>query len=147
MGADGGLLAHRPERTRRAHTDAIPAINASRIRQIGVVLGGDARAEAATGHSDGEGELGVGTAGLDSLVTHDAAGVAAHVEIIVDLDGLRHGPRGAAIRAMMVPSVTVIPLTGRRQRARCCCLSASLSGSCARLDTQLSVTLSGADGG
>ena len=44
-------------------------------------------------------------AGLDALVAQDAAGVVAHVEVVVDLHRLRDGRRRGAVRGVVVPGV------------------------------------------
>src|ERR1019366_8828877 len=70
-----------------------------------VELGGDARVEAATRNRDGERVLGVRTAGFDALVAEDALAVVAHVEIVVDLDGLSDRGRGVGPGRVVMPRV------------------------------------------
>src|SRR5262249_47408320 len=70
------------------NADAVAAVDASRLGQGYVALGGDAGVEAPAGHRDGEGVLGVAAARLHALVTENALGVIADIQIVVDLDRL-----------------------------------------------------------
>ena len=87
------------QRAGRADRDAVAAVDARRVRQRVGVLGRDARVEAAAGDGDGEGVLPLVAAGVDALVTEDALGVVAHVEVVVDLDRLRARSRRSGRRA------------------------------------------------
>src|SRR5665647_1980900 len=97
-------LADRHQRAGGADGDAVAAVDARRLRERDVELGGDVRGEATPGHSDGEGVLVVVAAGLDALVTEDALRVVAHVELVVDLHGLRdrQGVGAEAVRLRVV---------------------------------------------
>ena len=55
-------------------------------------------------------------AGVDALVTEDALAVVADVELVVDLDGLVDGRRGAAVRLDVVARAGAIAILGRRRR-------------------------------
>ncbi len=79
-----------------AHPDAVAAVDARRIRQQHCELGRDPRVETPSRHREREGVLGILAAGLNTLVAEDALAVIANVEVVVQLDRLRH--RGAVSR-------------------------------------------------
>ena len=85
------MLGLEHERTRWAHADAVAAVDAGGVGQRDVELGGDVGVETPSGRGDGEGVLGVLPAGLDALVTEDAALLIAYIEVILDLWPLCHG--------------------------------------------------------
>src|SRR6186997_2213636 len=70
--------------------DAVPAVDARALVEAHRILRRDAGVEPAPGHRDRERVLRVDAAGLHALVTEDAPRVVAHVELVVDLDGLGH---------------------------------------------------------
>ena len=81
------------------------------------MLGRDVGVEAAAGDLDREGVLPLLAARVDALVAEDALRVVAHVEVVVDLDGLRHR-RGVGAVPVEVDAVLVVPLghvRGQRQ--------------------------------
>ena len=82
------VLRFEHQRARRADADAVPAVDARRVRERDVELGRDVRVESAAGDGDRERVLRVGAARLDALVAEDATRVVAHVEIVVDLHRL-----------------------------------------------------------
>src|SRR5262245_10215474 len=73
------------QRAGGAHADTIAAVYAGGIGQRNIVLGGDMRAKAASGDSDGECALRVGAASFNALVAEYALRVIAHVQIVIDL--------------------------------------------------------------
>src|SRR5688572_3656527 len=77
------VLALEHQRARGADAYAVAAVDAGGVRERHVVFGGNAGVEAAPGHGDGEGVLGVHAAGFDTLVADDAFGVVADVEVVV----------------------------------------------------------------
>src|SRR3972149_5364142 len=95
------VLAAEHERSGRADADAVAAVDAGRLRQGDRLLGRDPRIEATPRDGDGERVLGIDTAGLDALVAEDAPGVVADIELVVDLDGLRHSRRPLAGRVIV----------------------------------------------
>src|SRR5690242_4367278 len=82
------VLALEHQRAGGAHPDAVAAVDAGRVGQPDVELGGDAGVEPPARHRDGERVLGVLAAGLHALVAQDAARVVADVAVVVDLDRL-----------------------------------------------------------
>ena len=86
-----GVLAGGHERARRAHADAVAAVHAGGVGEGHVVLGRDARVEAAAGDGDRERVLRVLATGLHALVAEDAARVVADVGLVVHLRRLAHG--------------------------------------------------------
>ena len=70
----------------RADRHAVAAVDAGRLGQGDVELGGDAGVHAPAGDGDREGVLGVVAARLDALVAEDALVVVADVEVVLDLD-------------------------------------------------------------
>src|SRR5262249_15274203 len=76
------VLGAEHERARRAHGDAVAAVDACRLGEDGVELRRDAGVEAAPGDMDGEGVLVLLAAGVDALVTEDALAVVADVELV-----------------------------------------------------------------
>src|SRR5262249_24770941 len=75
---------------RWAHANAVPAIDARRVRQRNVELCSNVCGKPSPSHCDGKSILCVHTAGFHTLVTKDALGVIAHIEIVVNLRGLGH---------------------------------------------------------
>ena len=113
----GALGAHRPlgaghERPGRAHGDAIPAVDARRLGQGDVVLGGDVGVEAPPGHRDGERVLPLLAAGVHALVAEDALGVVADVELVVVLHRLLDGG-GIGAEPIRLRAVVLDPARGR----------------------------------
>ena len=90
----------------RAHPDAVTAVHTCRLWKDDVELGGDPGVEAPAGHLDGERVLRVGATSLDALVTKDALGVVADVEVVLDLDRLGHHLRGGRYGHLMMAGVT-----------------------------------------
>src|SRR5215813_11305726 len=134
VGADGGgdrlpglvpgavlphvVLALEHQRAGRAHPDAVAAVDAGRVGQADVELGGDAGVEPPAGHRDREGVLGVLAAGLDALVAEDATRVVADVAAVVDLHRLGDGlGRGVLPRVVLAgPGRVARPGLVRRGR-------------------------------
>src|SRR5260221_3249788 len=109
-------FAHGHQRARGTDCDAVAAVDARRLRQFDVVLGGDVRAEAAARDRDRERVLMVVAARLDALVTEDALRVVADVEIVVDLHGLRDRER---VRAEAIGlRVVLLDVAQRVRRGR-----------------------------
>src|SRR3954452_3602356 len=102
------VLGAEHQRARRAHVDAVAAVDARGLRQRDVELGGDAGVESAPGDGDGERVLGVRATRLDALVAEDAARVVPHVQGVVDLDRLVDGLRRPH-RPIRVVVVTRLP--------------------------------------
>src|SRR5581483_841173 len=109
------VLRREHQRAGRADADAVAAVDAGRVGERHVELGGDVRVEATPGDGDGEGVLRVGPAGFDALVAENALGVVAHVERVVDLDGLRHGGAVVAV-TLRIGSIAFAVSTCRRGR-------------------------------
>src|SRR5262249_49436785 len=79
------VFALKHQRAGGAHADAVAAVDAGRVGQAHIELGGDAGVEPAACHRDREGVLGHLAAGLHALVAQDAAGVVADVAVVVVL--------------------------------------------------------------
>src|SRR5262249_61559483 len=92
----------------RADADAVAAVDAGRVGQRHVGLGGDARVEAAARHRDRERVLRVDAAGLDALVAEHALAVVADVEVVVDLHRLGHGLRRGTVGRLVVARLAPI---------------------------------------
>ena len=75
----------------RADGDAVAAVDAGRIGQDHVELGGNPCVEATSRHGYGEGVLVLDSAGVDTSIAEDASAVVAHVELVLDLGRLGHG--------------------------------------------------------
>src|SRR5262245_11052116 len=86
-------------------TDAVSAIHARGLRQRNIAFRRDVGIEAATSYSDRKSVLSVGTAGFDAFIAEDALGVVAHIEVIVDLNGLVHvfGFTAVTVGAGVIP--------------------------------------------
>src|SRR4030088_834156 len=82
------VLALEHQGARRTHTDAVAAVHARGFGKLDGELGRNVRVETTTGNTNRKGVLRIDPAGLDALVAKDAAGVIAHVEVVVDLHGL-----------------------------------------------------------
>src|SRR4029077_19486583 len=104
------VLAAEHERAGRADGDAVAAIHARRLGQFHDELGRDARVESAPRDRDGERVLILLAAGVDALVTEDALGVVADVQLVVDLD--RASDRGGrlAVRLDVVAGALALAL-------------------------------------
>ena len=83
------IFALEHQRAGGTDADTVAAIDAGRIGQRNIELGGDMRGEAAAGDGDRESVLRVHSAGFHALVTKNALGVIADVKIVIDLDRLR----------------------------------------------------------
>jgi hypothetical protein len=90
-------LALERQCTRRAHGDAVSAVDARRVGERHRKLSGDARVETSTGYADRECVLPLVAAGVHALVAEDALAVVANVKIVVDLHRLVHVGRFAAV--------------------------------------------------
>src|SRR5206468_8398876 len=112
------VLALEHEGAGRADADAVAAVDAGRVGQRHVGLGGDARVETAAGHGDRERVLGVDAARLHALVAEHALRVVAHVEIVVDLHRLRDGLRALAHGRLVMSGLAPVALTGGSGRGR-----------------------------
>ena len=84
------VLTRKHERASRADLDAVAAIDACRIGEIHIEFGRDSDVEASACNPNGKCVLPLFTASVDALVTHDALRIVAHVELVVDLDWLKH---------------------------------------------------------
>src|SRR5262245_38109237 len=78
------------ECTRGTDPNAVSAVNARGVRQRNVALRRDMRLKSTTGDGNGECVLSIASASFDALVTKNAFGVIANVQIIVDLHGSMH---------------------------------------------------------
>ena len=110
------VLGGEHQRAGRADRDAVAAVHARRVGQRVGVLGRDAGVEAAPGDGDRERVLPLVAAGVDALVTEDALGVVAHVEVVVDLDRLVHGGGGLAVGLLVVAGAPAVAPGVRRRR-------------------------------
>ena len=126
------VLARRHERAGRADGDAVAAVDARRLGQRHVELGGDARLEAASGDRDRERVLVVDAAGLDALVTEDALRVIAHVEVVVELRRGRAAACRAARDARRIPRCSAARRAPSRGRSRSRAARGRGGGSCGR---------------
>src|SRR5690242_8597096 len=110
------VLAGEHQRAGGAYPDAVAAVDAGRVGQADVELGGDAGVEPPARHRDGERVLGVLAAGLHALVAQDAARVVADVAVVVDLDRLGHRVGRVAGRRVVLARPGGVPLPGRVSR-------------------------------
>src|SRR4051794_5393053 len=110
------VFAREHQRARRAHLDAVAAVDARRVGQRDVELGRDVGVEAAPGDGDRERVLVVGAARLDAAVAEDALRVVAHVQVVVDLRRLRDG---CGVRAEATrPRFVLLDVAQRIRRGR-----------------------------
>src|SRR5579859_2249371 len=111
------VLALEHQGARRAHADAVPAVDTGRIRERRLELGRDVSVEAAARYAQRKRVLCVDAASLHALVAEDAARVVAHVELVVDLDRLLDGGRRRT-EAVGLDTVALHPSMhlGRRER-------------------------------
>src|SRR5581483_8781757 len=110
------VLADGLQRAGWADANAVAAVDTGGLRKFGIVFGSDANIEAAAGRCDSKGELSIGAAGFDAFVAHDAPGIVAHIKLVIDLDGLRDGLSGRAVRIVVVPRVAVVAVIGWSNR-------------------------------
>src|SRR5208282_2065892 len=108
------VFAHKHQRSRRTHPDAVPTVDAGGIRKGDRVLRGNARIEAAAGHGNGEGILSVGAARFHTLVAKDTLAVVPQIEIIVDLDRLRDCGSLGSVRGSVETRPRRVAIVGRR---------------------------------
>src|SRR5581483_1782749 len=112
------VLALEHQRARRAHADAVAAVDAGRLGERHGELGGDARVEPSSRDRDRECVLGLDPARFDTLVAEDAAGVVAHVQLVVDLHGLPDGSRQPVRRLLVVAGAASVALPRLRGGSR-----------------------------
>ena len=84
------VLTSKHECTGGADLNAVAAIDARRVSEINIKFGRDANIEATTRDTDSKSVLPLLATRIDTLVTHDAFGIVAHIQLVVDLDRLQH---------------------------------------------------------
>ena len=84
------VLTRKHECTSRADLNAVAAIDARRVGEIDIEFSRDANIEATTSNTDSKCVLPLLATCIDTLVTHDAFGIVAHIQLVVDLDWLQH---------------------------------------------------------
>ena len=110
------VLGREHQRAGRAHRDAVAAVHAGRLGQRIGELGRDPCVESAPRDGDRERVLPLLAAGVDALVTEDALGVVAHVEVVVDLDRRVHRGGRLAVGLLVVTRPLAVAVGVRRRR-------------------------------
>ena len=84
------VLTRKHECSGGADLNAVAAIDARRVSEINIKFGRDANIEATACNTDSKSVLPLLATRIDTLVAHDAFGIVAHIQLVVDLDWLQH---------------------------------------------------------
>ena len=106
------ILATKHQGPGRADADAVTAINARRIGQRNIGFRRDPGVKTPAGDRDRKRVLGVGAAGLDTLVAEDAFAVVANIQVVVNLHRLDDRLGGTPVADVMMARLAAVAFAG-----------------------------------
>ena len=84
------VLTRKHERSSGADLNAVAAIDTRRVGEIDIKFGRDSNIKSTARNTDCKSVLPLLTTRVNALVAHDAFGIVAYIQLVVDLDWLQH---------------------------------------------------------